>query len=209
MSTLELIRRQPVPRLPRPLSPLAQREQENKLIERGAIEAFRKGLIDQDRLRGILAGLDVPAREIDATVIFEVARLAPSPRVAEREPPEVKKARELRTQAAITEFRQGKISEEVLRSRLEEAGHVRAVVEAFVDRELARVPIPEAEEIPTPAMEPPEERQARNIKTKTARELFKQGKITADELRSLLISIGNDPDVAAAITELEVIRREG
>lgn len=142
MVALEAVRVQPVPRGPAVLTLEAQRERENELIRDAALVAFREGKVDEAALVRVLSSLGIPQRELEALVTLELARKDKPKPVVVREDPATVRARQLKTEAAIFDFRAGKISLELLRIRLTEAGHPPVVVEAFVERELARLAPP-------------------------------------------------------------------
>jgi len=209
MVALEVVRVQPLPRLPVVLTPEAQRQQENEVIQEGALAALREGKVTEGVARRVLLSLDLPSRLVEALLTLELARLkAPKPVVVKEDPAAVQ-ARQLKTEAAVQEFRTKKLTVEQLRPRLAAAGHPAAVVEGFVERELARVPLPKPPPAPAPPKEDPAERERRTILTQAARELFRQGVLDQEELVSLLRNLGHPAETADALATLEAIRAQG
>ena len=136
--SLEQLRKTPAPRRPPLLTAAAQRELENQVIEEAVLDAYTKALTSEDTARTALISLGIPEREREAKLALARIRRTPRPPTIIREPPGVARARQLNTDAAILEFRNGRLSENGLRARLLALGHEAALVDALIDREQAR-----------------------------------------------------------------------
>ncbi|MGH9389241.1 MAG: hypothetical protein ACRD1Z_06455, partial [Vicinamibacteria bacterium] len=92
-SMLEEIRLEPVPRVPARLTPAAQTERENEILQDAALEAFRKAQIDEVRAGSILSSLGIPQREIAALIAQEIVKRTPIPGVLEKAEAERQRAK--------------------------------------------------------------------------------------------------------------------
>lgn len=161
-SMLEEIRLEPVPRVPPRLTPEAQLAKENEILADAALEAFRKGQIDEIRVRTILTSLQVPRRELEAAIALEIVKKSPIPgviekaeaaRLAAKQEREAaaaaakqereaaaleQKVRTIRTNAARELFHQEQISADGLLQLLLSLGHEEGVAEALTELEVIK-----------------------------------------------------------------------
>lgn len=230
MARLAAVKREPVPKLPVVLSEEAQLQKLNRAIEEAALQAFRKGVIQEDTLGAVLAGtlqsgLDqLPAvlgaavqntfnlvgidAEVAAVVAREAARRRPTPRQFLLQDQTDKVAQGLQVEAALAEYRTGKISIEVLRAKLQGLGLAPAVVEGFIARELARQKTAAPAGDGATAALDPEARRRQRLAEQMAKELFKAGQITRREAEDFLVGEGLDPLTVQALMDLEEVRDE-
>lgn len=208
-AALEAVKVAPLPRRPAQLTAAAQREIEDQIIESTILDSLRRQLISTDGARSALRALGLPDREIDAKIQRELILRAPAPTRIPIESPVVVRTRQLQTEAAIAEFREGKIQLPALRAKLQGLGYPSDVVQGFLDRESARLPLPVPPAPPAPPALTAEQRRLQSITESTVKELLKQGILTAGQAVSFLVNAGIARPVAQAIVDLEEIRREG
>jgi hypothetical protein len=200
------------------------------LIQEAALTAYRRGEIDTPQLSAVLLGTPIDplghlnellgiqadnstgitgqGMEVAAIVARESARRRPVPRAFLVPDQTEQQARQLQTEAALTEFRTGKITVDSLRAKLTALGHPASIVDGFVARELAREKPPPPEPEPPPPKVTAEQRRVRQLQEQIARELFRAGELSREDASIFLIEAGLDPLVVQAMFDLEELRFE-
>jgi hypothetical protein len=201
---LAITQRTPVPRLAEALSPQAQEQRVLELEADRYLELQRKGVIDHATATASLMALGYDEDRARAeTDLIAARRIRPLDEEEPEKPsPEALEVRRIRTDAALTTFRQGLATVTQLSLALSAAGHPESVVSAMVDRELARRRVEELRE---------RQRATEQAATAQRRELeeasiiaFRSGRLDAGQLLGNLVSIGLELGVAQAI----VVREE-
>jgi len=169
-------------------------------------EAFRAADISSTQLQVGLAELEMPADLVDAFVDFEVTRLAIRRREKPVEPVPAYKTAAGRDaiRLQLERFAAGAIAAAELRVQFRELEMPAELVEAKADlaafRLAVRAAAPEVPEIPM------WETDEGKIRMRTVREAYRQLLIDAEEHHQLLRDLEVPENIAAALTEFEVVR---
>jgi hypothetical protein len=134
---LARVRQKPVLKLPEALTFEAQQQKVAGLIQDEILRRVQAGALDPGLAGLHLAALGIPTDEILALVRLAVARIPKA--VADKQPstesPQVREARQIRTQDAVARYQAGEIDEAGLRVALQAAGVAQDVLESTVARE--------------------------------------------------------------------------
>jgi len=204
---LEMVRRPPPPIPPEEIERRKREERLRTLRTRTLIEQYRSYTIEKDELIAglVVAGWDLS--EAQATADLEEARrptVKPSPAEVERARLE-ERLRSLRTRTLIEQYRVYTIEKDELVSSLVEVGLDPEEARAAADLEEVRRPAlkPSPEEIELARLE----ERVRSIWVKALIERYKRYYWDRSEFLEGLIELGVDPTEAAAIVDLETVRR--
>ena len=188
-----------------PEKPLYETE-EGKVRVRTLVEAFRKDNIDQGELFSGLLELEMEYSLVDALVHYELERKAPPPVKPPPEVPQYKtEAGRFRFQAAQLLYYPAKLITrgELIDSleRLETGSDLADAIADYLDVKWLLKP--------PPPVEPPEPMYLTpvgKVRHKTLIEAFRKQAITDYDLRSGLVALQMDEDLAKAIVMYEGIR---
>jgi hypothetical protein len=182
------------------------RKQQGLLIS-AMREAFQHGMIDSSQFQQALTHAGITQSTAAATVELEriklegraqTSRSAEAARILQRE-------QRLREDTFVELFRKGAINNLQLQQFLLGSGLPEAVVNAIVDRELAR-----ARPSPGDLFKSPGALKAKELFTLAAAKLqvdFAKAAIDADQYLTQLVALGSDVDIARATVALAVARR--
>jgi hypothetical protein len=169
--------------------------------------AFQHGMIDSNQFQDALTHAGITQSTAAATVELEriklegraqTSRSAEAARILQRE-------QRLREDTFVELFRKGAINNLQLQQFLFGVGLPEAVVNAIVDRELAR-----ARPSPGDLFKSPGALKAKELFTLAAAKLqvdFAKAAIDADQYLTQLVALGSDVDIARATVALAVARR--
>jgi hypothetical protein len=182
------------------------RKQQGLLIS-AMREAFQHGFIDENQFRDALEHAGITPQTAAATVELEriklegralTSRSAAAARALQQEI-------RLREDTFVELFRKGAINNLQLQQFLSQLGVPQAVVDAIVERELAR-----ARPSPQDLFKTPGALKAKELFTLATAKLqvdFAKAAIDADQYLTQLVALGMDVDIARATVALAVARR--
>jgi hypothetical protein len=182
------------------------RKQQGLLIS-AMREAFQHGFIDENQFRDALEHAGITPQTAAATVELEriklegralTSRSAAAARALQQEI-------RLREDTFVELFRKGAINNLQLQQFLSQLGVPQAVVDAIVERELAR-----ARPSPQDLFKTPGALKAKELFTLATAKLqvdFAKAAIDADQYLTQLVALGSDVDIARATVALAVARR--
>lgn len=172
-----------------------------------ALEQYRRFALTDAQLAAALARQGVLPSEVQGLVDLARVRRQPVPRLAEVLTPEAQAQRALEEESdrVIALLKREQISEAIARTSLIGLGLDPAEADRRVRLAVAQIAKPPDKFTPRPIDDVVQE--ARRVKMAAAREEFRAGLITVDQLGARLLAAGIEPPVVAAVIDFEQSKR--